>query len=141
MSYSSLALTSTVTLAERTIWELRAPGSSAPAIVEMVIINASSVGCVYLFGKPTVPATGPTPVPFQMHNPADRQTNVTAAVSYSSTGAAPVFAVRRAESGGLVGSTVIWAFPMGLIIPRGTSICLWGTGVQTAQHVNCTIKE
>ena len=141
MPYASLALLSTATTIDRTIWELKAPGSSAPAIIEMCFNSNTASGMQIGLGKPSVPCTGPTPNPFQMDDPSEIQTNVTAAISYSLTGGVPSFFVRRGVLGSLSGLTVIWTWPAGLRVPAATSMCIWAVTTPTPANIHCVIEE
>ncbi len=141
MAYSSLALASVAATADRTIWELKSPGSSSPAIIELALNLVLAVGFQVGLGKPSVNCTGPTPNPFQMDDSADLQTNVTACVSYSATGGVPSLYVRRGILGSSQSYSIVWTWPAGLRVPAGTAMALWAITTPAALNIHCIIED
>lgn len=144
MAFSSLALNNPNCTSMSTIWELVAPVGCSPAIIEIATINPTANQSEWGLGRPSVPCVGPTLYPFQMDNLDEQQTRVKAAVTYQASGGAPLVYRRRVMLTAGQGCAAILTYPRGLIVPEGTSMCIWPLVIpvaSVAMIIHCVIED
>ena len=111
-------------------------------IMEITIGIVNATASIFGLGRPAARGVTPTtPADMLGENNIDGTSIVTTAVAWATGPTIPTAFFRRASLPATAGSSMIWTFPKGIIVPIDNSMVIWNLASNSVAEVSIAIEE
>ena len=141
MKFSELGRRTTSGTISEACWELIAPSGNSLLVHEMSIYLAAATSSSFGLGRPAAAGVTPTtPFLFQcLGLPATSAAST--ALAWATSPTAPSRYLRQVNFPNVIGSSVLWTFPVPIVVPASATLVLFNITATGVCDVNCTISE